>query len=412
MNDYIKSKIIKNEYALMEEFPEYKQSINQFIKKIETTKYDSILYELVVRSFGSKEKVEQEKKYNEKGYYSSRQLLIKNFEQLDMSEKLSISNLIIGEKYNPIEICSIASNYNNQVGMYYVDENNILIKCTVEDNNRVYNDRWIKKDIILQYCMQRENDINLKTLIFSNKPNATIFNALMEGSLINIHTFINHKKGDVYEYFGVFHPCGLVNNNKSFLLYKEGYDYEIPYDNLEAQFIYALTNDNDLPNNSSILKIEKIFEHPIALEKQGIKKSKRNALQQLKIELEVELRAEDLVLHYEKNKLLKAGYPELAEKVKNVSLYDSSLGYDILSYEVCDGEANEIFIKVKGSINSSTNNFLFTDLELKHLHAGGDDYKFYRVYDIYTDKPKFFDAREDFINAQVVPKAYSVSVRY
>ena len=393
MNDFIKGKIIENEKKLLDAFPEYKQSICQLIKKVEKANYDGVLYEIIESSFKTDNKIQQIKKYNIKGFTSSLEILEMNKDMLDLNDKPKLCNLVEGNQYNQYDICCMAKNYNNQVGMYFVDENNIIIKSTVEDNNRPYDDRWLKKDIVLKYFMQREKEENLKTLIFSNRPNVTIFNALMEGRMINIHTFINTKSGDNYKYYGIFHPCGLVSNNKSFILFKDGYDYEVPFDNLDAQFVSSLLKDNMYPDLDTInlIAVEYVENKCEAFNVERIRPSKRNAVQQLKINIEVDLRGEELVLHYERNKLIKMGYPNLAELVSNDSLYDSSLGYDIRSYDVQhDGTVKEIFIKIKSSVSSRINKFSLTKQELENISYNPDKYKLYRVFDIYTDKPKFY----------------------
>ena len=75
MNHRIKNIILENEYKLLKNFEEYKQSINQYIKKLESIKYDAMLYNLIMRSFGSNDKAVQENKYYMFGFKSSRQLI-------------------------------------------------------------------------------------------------------------------------------------------------------------------------------------------------------------------------------------------------------------------------------------------------------------------------------------------------
>lgn len=57
---------------------------------------------------------------------------------------------------------------------------------------------------------------------------------------------------------------------------------------------------------------------------------------------------EAAVLRYEKDKLNNAGRPDLADMVKNVG-GNNTLGYDIFSYDIVDGVAQEIHIEVKVS---------------------------------------------------------------
>lgn len=57
---------------------------------------------------------------------------------------------------------------------------------------------------------------------------------------------------------------------------------------------------------------------------------------------------EAAVLRYERDKLNNAGRPDLADMVKNVG-GNNTLGYDIFSYDIVDGVAQEIHIEVKVS---------------------------------------------------------------
>ena len=399
MNSQIKKIILENEKILLENFDEYKQSINQYMKKLESINYDAMLYELIIRSFSSKEKALQENSYNMRGFKSSRQLINEYKNLLDFNDRPNIDSLIEDGEYSPLEICSLADNYNNQVGMYYLTGKNcVIIKATVEDNNRTYDNKWLKGDIILRYFMQNESELNVNSLRFSHKPNSAIFNSLMEQELIDIYVFENKKKGTNYRYKGIYHPCGIVSNNKAFLLFKDGHENDIPIENLEAQFLNAILNSNSYPNISHDFKLYVGKKDDFV--DNGLKKyniSKRTVIQQLKINLEIALRGEEIVIIYEKNRLKSLGYIDLAKKVSNVSLCNMNLGYDIESFDI-DGEGNIIkkYIKVKTSATHKSFEFQLTSNEYEHL-LSDENVKLYRVYDIYTDFPKFIDVNADLL---------------
>ena len=59
--------------------------------------------------------------------------------------------------------------------------------------------------------------------------------------------------------------------------------------------------------------------------------------------------AEQAVINYEKDKLNNAGRPDLADMVKQVSKQSSDHGYDILSFEINNGVAQEVHIEVKSA---------------------------------------------------------------
>lgn len=402
MNTIIKKKILENELSLLSMFPQYKQSIQQLIKKIEKTNSDGVLYGILKSSLTGDYKKKQIDDYHSKNMISSFELISKNLDCVDINDKPYLETLIENENYSVYDICSLANNYNIQVGMYYVDDNNVIIKATVEDNDRTYDNRWVTNDIVLRYFMQRENDDCLKTLIFRNKPNIAIFNSLMEGNLINIYTFVNTKKHKDYTFKGIFHPCGLVCNNKAFILFKDGYDNEIPYDNMDGQFIQNLLKGNKYPetyaNQFNLISVSSIA-HKSDKSIKRIKTSKRNYIQQLQIQLEVALRGEDLILNYEKNKLIKAGYPELAKQVENVSLTDIDLGYDIRSFDVDEfGNVYEVYIKINSNVNENFMPINFSKNEINKMTSKTDLFRLYRVFDIYTNKPKLQIISSDYLN--------------
>ena len=394
MNSKVKQLILDNEYKLLANFEQYSQSIKFFIKKLETVRYDAMLYELIVRSFATKEKVEQENCYNMYGFKSSRQLINEFKDSLDFNDVPKIDSLHEGDLCSPLEICSMADNYNNQVGMYYLTgRNSVIIKSTVEDNDRPYDDKWIKEGVVLRYFMQNEKEANVQLLSFSHKPNSVIFNSLMEQEILDIYVFINKKKGEPYKYHGIFHPCGIVSKNKAFLLFKDGCDDQIPYNNMETLFIQSLAMANDYPMSDTVRSLvvsdgNDFFNYV----PRKIKQSKKNALQLAKIQIELDLRGETLVMLYERTRLTKINRKDLADKVQNVTFVDMNLGYDIKSFDVDqDGKVVEKHIKVKTSVSHKNIGFDLTENEYEKIADKNSGVEFYRVYDVYTDCPKYVD---------------------
>ena len=411
MNIEVKKAIIENEKRLLEHFnsSEYHNSIKFYISKLELFNRDMDLYDFINVSFKNKDDVE--KIYNSKGFKSSRQLINEYKDKLDLSDKTTVNNIKFGNKYSYIEICAISNNYNPQVGMYYLPENDcVVIKTTVEDNNRIYDDRWLNQNKnVLIYCIQTEKKENVETLSFSHKPNAVIFNALMTGELIDIHVFRNSKKGDPYIYEGVFHPCGLVDGNNAFVLFREGHDEEIPYDNFYGQLW------NKLVKTGTIDKIPVSLTEEFDLmciepsKRSKIRKSKRTLLQQKKLDLEINLRGDCLVVQHEKQKLISIGRNDLAEKVTDVSLTNSELGYDVLTFCVdVNGQCKNKHIIVKTSVNKDTLSYVVNEKEINELKDNNTDYLVYRVYDIFTDEPKYIDVTN--IKSNYIAREYLVNI--
>ena len=87
--------------------------------------------------------------------------------------------------------------------------------------------------------------------------------------------------------------------------------------------------------------------------------------------------AEQAVITYEKDKLNNAGRPDLADMVKQVSKQSSDFGYDILSFEINNGVAQEVHIEVKSAkMSNSYIEFFISENELNKFKNDGA----YKVY--------------------------------
>ena len=90
--------------------------------------------------------------------------------------------------------------------------------------------------------------------------------------------------------------------------------------------------------------------------------------------------AERLVYEYEKEKLIKAGYPEFAKKVRWVSRDDGDgYGYDIISYEIVNNDPKKIYIEVKSTASGLNSDFEMSDSELRFAREHSDEYRLYRI---------------------------------
>lgn len=89
------------------------------------------------------------------------------------------------------------------------------------------------------------------------------------------------------------------------------------------------------------------------------------------------------VLDYEKQRLKKLGFQNLADQVVQISKLNVAAGYDILSY---DQNGQEIFIEVKTSIGSHLS-FEITENELNKARQFQDSYFVYKVIN-FANLPK------------------------
>jgi hypothetical protein len=86
------------------------------------------------------------------------------------------------------------------------------------------------------------------------------------------------------------------------------------------------------------------------------------------------------VIEVEKQKLIEAGRPSKADKVKHIASEEGDgTGYDILSYDKNTGK--EILIEVKTTTGNSRTPFYLTRTEVERSKVDSKKYRLYRVYD-------------------------------
>ena len=116
-----------------------------------------------------------------------------------------------------------------------------------------------------------------------------------------------------------------------------------------------------------------------------IKKAKRDA--------EAGLLGEELVLQYEKERLMEIGLDHHVDDIKWVSQESDIYGYDIISYDYDDhGRERMIRIEVKTTTSKVDTEFFVSKNELNKSKEYGNDYCVYRVYDVRGESPKFYRA--------------------
>jgi len=117
---------------------------------------------------------------------------------------------------------------------------------------------------------------------------------------------------------------------------------------------------------------------------------------------------EEFVLTLEKKRLMKAGYPDLADKVEWTSEKDGDgVGYDILSFD--EKKNTELFIEVKTTSGDKNMSFFISPNELDRSKDFPEQYALYRVFN-FGSKPKIFILTGD-ISKQLYfdPTGYRVS---
>lgn len=103
------------------------------------------------------------------------------------------------------------------------------------------------------------------------------------------------------------------------------------------------------------------------------------------------LLGEELVIIYEKERLIKLGRTDLAEHIRWVSKEDDGTGYDIISFDIGeDNNVQEKYIEVKSTEENDTNPFHISANELRVMEKLKQQYFIYRVYKVRSNNPKVF----------------------
>jgi hypothetical protein len=97
---------------------------------------------------------------------------------------------------------------------------------------------------------------------------------------------------------------------------------------------------------------------------------------------------EEIVFHFERERLNRRDRPDLAKKLRWVSEEEGDgAGYDILSF---DEKGKELFLEVKTTVGSDTTPFYLTRNELSLSIARPEAFRLCRVFD-FSAKPRMFE---------------------
>jgi len=117
------------------------------------------------------------------------------------------------------------------------------------------------------------------------------------------------------------------------------------------------------------------------------------------------------VIEREKEKLLQANKPKLADKVKHVAKEKGDgLGYDILSY---DNNGNKLYIEVKTTKGNANSTFYITRNELEKSKIEKEFYRLYRVnkFDEENENAELLIIKGDLSNLCKIPLTYKVNMK-
>jgi hypothetical protein len=136
------------------------------------------------------------------------------------------------------------------------------------------------------------------------------------------------------------------------------------------------------PNRNKIKRLKKLA---IGSDK------KTDYIQKAKESARTGLVGEELVLQWEKERLIKEGYDNLVEQIKWISKQTDTYGYDIESLEIKpNGEMKKKFIEVKTTVSKYDTDFFVSANEVEKSNQLGSDYWVYRIFDCDSPNPKLY----------------------
>ena len=181
---------------------------------------------------------------------------------------------------------------------------------------------------------------------------------------------------DLEQFKIVYHELvALVENNFEFQI------EQIFYSESEDGIVCKLDN-----KTKSSMKVGELTDVPKGLEfKKTLEKRvgvKRDYISQQKSQIINGNDAEKIVLQLEKKRLLNI--PELslrANDIKHVSQeLGDGLGYDILSFDMIDGQVSELYIEVKSTQNDVTTPFFMSPNEIAFAREKQKQFRIYRLF--------------------------------
>ncbi len=118
--------------------------------------------------------------------------------------------------------------------------------------------------------------------------------------------------------------------------------------------------------------------------------SKIDYLSRAAKDAKIGLRGEELVLEFERNRLMELGRLDLADKITWISQRSDAFGYDIESFDEIDEKWQKIQIEVKSTESRVDREFPVTLKEVNTSIEKRKTYFVYRVYDIASISPKLY----------------------
>lgn len=194
----------------------------------------------------------------------------------------------------------------------------------------------------------------------------------------NIYLFLSEKGNDDYKYLGLLAYIEHDNQRENPVYFK----WQIL--DWADESNYEITDEEIVDKNFELSLIEDGCEYS-TIKRKGA--STKEFYSNRKIDFEYEIKensalgkkGEELVVKYEKERLIEKGREDLAEKVCMTSDFAGNAErYDVLSFEE---DGTEKYIEVKTTKTKSNGEFYISESEVKFSEEYSKQYYLYRVYD-------------------------------
>ena len=113
-------------------------------------------------------------------------------------------------------------------------------------------------------------------------------------------------------------------------------------------------------------------------------------IKKVKADMEIGQLGELLALQFERERLIREGFNDLADKVRHVSIISDAYGYDIESYQMIGLKIEKVFIEVKTTINKLDVDFPVSKNEVLTSNEKKGRYCIFRIYDAKSITPSFY----------------------
>lgn len=258
----------------------------------------------------------------------------------------------------------VADYFRGEINNDYFDKNNIDLGASKYDLGYGYQET----NIISKYY--KKGEFTAEELIKDLKNMLSIYDELV-GVLSEVdYNYDNAIKKIIYDYKDSFEDVvSAIDDIKKSIT--------SPTDINEVRTLRYVE-----PKEKRTKKYSKIVR------KDAIKKT--DYVEIAKTDAKIGLLGEKLALEYERERLIKNGLSQWADKIRHVASVSDAFGYDIISYDLIDSKIEEIYIEVKTTTNKLDVDFPISKNEILTSNKKKEHYCIFRIYDVKSTTPSFY----------------------